>query len=450
MKHLAASLIACAALVLAGCARSTSGSAPSVNVLPAAATPAPSPIKHVVIVIQENRSFDNLFARYPGADGATQGTMSTGQVVPLVKGNLVEYDVAHVHATFLREYDDGKMDGFDRVNAGIDHVIQKIGRYNYRYVDPQQIEPYWTIAKQYVLADHMFSTQSSGSFTAHQDLIAGGTAVSRWASVIDDPTDSGGKGGAWGCDAPAGTVTQLINVKRQELRNEGPFPCFKWHTLADLIDRAGLTWRYYTPQICCAGGAIWSAFDAIDAVRYSDEWEINVISPPPAFLPVARSGKLATVSWVVPQVHDSDHPGGGPDLGPQWVASVVNAIGEGPDWHDTAIIVVWDDWGGLFDHVKPPQLDYQGLGFRVPMLVISPYARKDYVSHTQYEFGSILKFVENTFHLGSLYTTDLRATSIADCFDFTQPPRKFVPIPAKLTQAYFEHEPISNEPVDDQ
>lgn len=447
MKLLIASLLLGSALILGGCAHSAPNPASNSSVLPAVSGPA-SPIKHIVILIQENRSFDDLFATFPHADGATTGKMKTATgiaTVPLVKGNLVVRDVAHVHATFVKEYDDGSMDGFADANTG--KINGRIGQYNYRYVDPQQIQPYWAMAKQYVLADHMFQTQSSGSFTAHQDLVAGGTDVNRWASVIDDPNPSQAP---WGCDAAPGTTTNLITVKREIERGAGPRPCFTWNTLAGLLDRAGLTWKYYTPNICCAGGGIWNAFDAIEAVRHSDEWNRNVIWPPTEVFRVARRGALPSVTWIIPQVHDSDHPGGGPDTGPEWVARVVDAIGEGSHWKSTAIIVVWDDWGGLFDHVKPPQLDYQGLGFRVPMLVISPYAKKGYVSHTQYEFGSILKFVENTFRLGSLYTTDLRATSIADCFDFNQAPRKFIPIPAKLTQAYFEHEPLSNEPVDDQ
>jgi phospholipase C len=449
VKALAATVVS-AAFILTGCAQALRIAQPSVAVLPAIAN-NPSPIKHIVILIQENRSFDNFFATFPGADGATTGLMKTaaGEVtVPLVKGDLAGYDVAHGHSTFVKEYDGGKMDGFADANVLVHGIVQRVGQYNYRYVDPQQIQPYWAMAKQYVLADHMFQTQSSGSFTAHQDLVAGGTAISRWASVIDDPYPFPK---TWGCDSPAGTKTNLINVKREELRGAGPFPCFTWKTLADLIDRAGLTWKYYTPNICCAGGAIWNAFDAIDAVRHSDEWKTNVVWPPTEIFRAAKRGELASVTWVVPKVHDSDHGGGGvPDTGPEWVARVVDAIGEGPHWNSTAIIVVWDDWGGHFDHVTPPQLDYQGLGFRVPMLVISPYARKHYISHTRYEFGSILKFVENNFRLGSLFTTDVRATSIVDCFDFTQPPRKFVPISAKLPELYFINEAVTNEPVDEQ
>jgi phospholipase C len=166
--------------------------------------------------------------------------------------------------------------------------------------------------------------------------------------------------------------------------------------------------------------------------------------------------RLAAVSWVIPDAINSDHPGNGSDTGPAWVGTVVNAIGKSSYWNSTAILVVWDDWGGFYDSVPPPFLDRKGgLGFRVPMLVVSPYARQSgsgpgYISHTQYEFGSILKFIEDVWGLGQLGTTDKRATSISDCFDFTQLPRKFVPIaiPRRYKGGYFERQAPSYKPVD--
>ena len=161
--------------------------------------------------------------------------------------------------------------------------------------------------------------------------------------------------------------------------------------------------------------------------------------------------------WVIPDRPTSDHPDPGPDgdTGPSWVASLVNAVGESSYWKSSAIVVVWDDWGGFYDHVAPPLTDHWGgLGFRVPMLVISPYAVKGsgskggYISHTPYEFGSILRFIEDDFSLGSLGRTDARATSMVDCFDFTQSPRKFVQIPSSFSRRYFEHRRLSTVPVD--
>jgi phospholipase C len=164
---------------------------------------------------------------------------------------------------------------------------------------------------------------------------------------------------------------------------------------------------------------------------------------------------LPGVSYVIPTGPESDHytilSSQSVDTGPDWVSSVVNAIGESKYWSSTAIIITWDDWGGFCDHVPPPQLDYRGLGFRVPLLIISPYAKKGYVSHTQYEFGSILKFMETTFGLASLNTTDVRANNLTDSFDFTQKPRKFVPIPSQSKghdRAYFMSLPPSHVPVD--
>jgi len=202
--------------------------------------------------------------------------------------------------------------------------------------------------------------------------------------------------------------------------------CTKGH------DAQKISWKYYVPALFGGGlaGAYWNPFDAISAVRYSAEFTTNISSPETNFFSDVSSGSLPAVSWVSPNSQNSDHAGfGKQDTGPAWVAKVVNAVGKSKYWNTTAIIVVWEDWGGWYDHVAPPQLDYAGLGFRVPMIVVSPYAKAGYVSHTQYEFGSIVRFFEDTWNLGRLGTTDTRAASIDDTFDFNQKPRKFSSIP---------------------
>ena len=148
----------------------------------------------------------------------------------------------------------------------------------------------------------------------------------------------------------------------------------------------------------------------------------------------------------------SDHPGDNSDTGPSWVAQVVNAIGESKAWNTTAIIIVWDDWGGWYDHVAPPgKRSYGGLGFRVPAIVVSPYAKMGYVSHVEYDFGSIIKFVEENWDLPSLGTSDKNAAGfLDDFFDFTQQPRAFVPIGSKYAKTYFLHQRPSNRPVDNE
>ena len=169
----------------------------------------------------------------------------------------------------------------------------------------------------------------------------------------------------------------------------------------------------------------------------------------------ASNDNLASVDWVTPSHADSDHPAYRGDEGPSWVSSVVNAVGQSSYWPTSAIIVVWDDWGGFYDNANPPKLDYRGLGIRVPCLIISPYAKQNYVTHVQYEYGSILRFIEevNGLAAGSIGPkskgyTDGRAASLDDAFDFTQQPRKFTKIGSKYPMSHFLHEPPSDEPVD--
>ena len=175
----------------------------------------------------------------------------------------------------------------------------------------------------------------------------------------------------------------------------------------------------------------------------------DVIWPSRRFFNDVSQHTLPNVVWVIPPSKSSDHPHTTDGSGPAWVASVVDAVGESSYWNNTAIFVLWDDWGGWYDHVKPEQYNSYELGFRVPLIVISPYAKKSFVSHARHEFGSILKFTEKAFGLPSLGTTDVRSDDLADCFNFLQKPRRFVPIKKQLSESYFLTQPNSTEPVDD-
>ncbi len=421
-------------------------------------------IKHIVLMVQENRSFDDFFATYPGADGATYGYTSKGVKVTLKKSPLAAADINHDWKTFLAECDlqsSGicKMDGFDKAKIGGNNPG---GLYAYQYVDPTKLVPYWTIAKDYVLLDHMFQTQGSGSFTAHQDLIAGATAIDQTNSLIDFPNEAK----VWGCDAPTpspsnpyGTYVPLITVndayEGDPSKYKLPFPCLTYGTMRDLLDAKKVGWKYYTPTYDInktrgGAGTEWNAFAAIQAVRYGSEWGVNVVWPETQVCSDIASGKLPAFSWVIPDQVDSDHPQSKnqQDDGPDWIASVVNAIGKSPYWNSTAIVIVWDDWGGFFDHVPPKFYSSGQLGFRVPALIVSPYVAQGNVSHVPFEFGSILKFAEQTLGLGSLGTTDVRAKSIGDVFNFTKPARSFESIPTQRSCDYFLHRPPSNMPVD--
>jgi len=475
---------AAAALALEGCGGGASPMANSIPVSPLAQSVS-SPIKHVVLIVQENRSFDNFFATFPGADGATRGLAKvkhgSGYIDEWITlkphALLMTQDIAHCHASFETAFDGGKMDGFNLVPvAACNQNGEPIGALAYQYVEPSQIAPYWDMAEQWVLADHMFQTQGSGSFTAHQDLIRGDTCIESCkaqskaaVSIVDSPT-----GWPWGCDAPTGVVTWTINVAGQVQEN-GPFPCSNkfpnyssspgYDTLRDLLDAKGVSWKYYTP--CFSGyskscspsngcpdcsGDLLNAFDVIYPVRFGSEWGTNVSMPETNIFNDISNDALPAVSWVIPSDEDSDHPAQKPDDGPSWVASVVNAIGQSSYWKSTAIFVLWDDWGGFYDNLTPYQYkDAQGgLGFRVPAIVISPYdipgssSKGGYITHAAFEFGSILRYIEENWQLGSLGTTDQRAKNIgAYVFDYKQSARSFTVIPSRYSAQYFLSRPAT-------
>ena len=451
------SVFAVAAFALSGC--SGSGNSPLAPAGRASSlssdTGSGKYIKHIVLMIQENRSFDDFFATFPGADGATYGYNHKGEKIPLKKSPLAAPDINHDWGTFLTECDlqpSGicKMDGFDEAKIGGNNPCTT---YAYQYVDPNAIQAYWTIAQQYVLLDHMFQTQGSGSFTAHQDLIAGATAIDKTNSLIDYPNEWK----VWGCDAPPSTVTSLITVGDVYKHYAGPFPCLDYATLRDLLDAKTVSWKYYTPTYDInksrgGAGTEWNAFAAIRAVREGPEWGVNVVWPETKICNDITNGTLPAFSWVIPDQVDSDHPQSKnqQDDGPDWIASVVNAIGKSQYWNSTAIVIVWDDWGGFYENVSPTFYASGSLGFRVPALVVSPYVGKGKIWHANFEFGSILKFAEQTFDLGSLGTTDARAKSLGNVFNFSQTPRSFTSIPTQRSCGYFEHRAPSNLPVDTQ
>ncbi|HVA33193.1 MAG TPA: alkaline phosphatase family protein [Candidatus Baltobacteraceae bacterium] len=411
-------------------------------------------IKHIVVIVQENRSFENMFAGWPGADAPMYGYLHTGQRVKLHQMTYADdcyairgfssCDLGHLWQQGILSWNNGKMDGFDRIGLGTLGNGPRAGTYPYAYLDAKETAPYRAMAKQYVLADQMFPTEFGTSFTAHQDLIAGTTQIDSSHSLVNIPLP----GPPWGCEAPPQETTSLVDDNRV-ITNNGPFPCFdQYQTIADRLDAAHVSWKYYAPSTGVFAGSVWSAFSAIKNVYYGPDWKKNVITPETIALTDPGKGKLPSVSWIIPDLQWSDHPVTTSNLGPDWVGDLVDAIGKSKDWKSTAIVVLWDDWGGWYDNAPPPQLDYAGLGIRVPCIIISPYARKGYVSHTQYEYGSILKFIEQTFNLSSLGATDVRAASLVDSFDFTQKPRAFVPIATRHPASFFLHQPPSLAPPD--
>jgi phospholipase C len=385
-------------------------------------SPSGSPIRHVVVIMQENRTFDNFFHGFPGADSAQSG-LSKGKVVPLLPVPLAErYDLDHSHLGWWNAWDNGQMDGFARTQTNPP-------LYAYSYVPSSEIQPYWTLATQYTLGDRMFQSNTGPSFPAHEYMIA-----AQSGNADEDPD------GAWGCNASPGTTVALIGPHGTDL--PGVFPCFDYQTMADLLDAFEIPWRYYGPSYP-------SAYEAIRHIYYGSDWTNYVISPQTQVLTDIANGEMPAVTWIIPDATHSDHPGNKSNEGPDWVASVVNAIGSSPFWNSTAIFITWDDWGGWYDHVPPPSIDNMGPGFRVPVIVVSPYAKHGYVSHQVYETAGFLTYMEKNFGLPNLGARDAKANDFSDCFDYSQPPAPFVAIPTKVSVETLMREEPSGPPDDD-
>ena len=398
-----------------------------------------SKIDHIVWIMQENRSFDDLFQGFPGADTKASGKDSHGNTIPLSPISLAAgYDIDHSSVAFFAACNGRasipgthcRMNGFNNEFVGCSGNCPPNPQYG--YVPHAESRLYFEMAHQYVLADRMFTSHLDLSYVSHQYMIAG-----QAARAVDFPA------GAWGCTGPSNVIATLTDQ-----RTYGPnIPvCQNYETLGDELDAAGRTWRLYS----ATKQSQWVAYRSIHHIRYGPDWKRNVVGSSAQVILDVASGQLADVTWVTPSCKNSDHGACGSRTGPEWVADVVNAIGQSRFWNSTAIFLMWDEWGGWYDHVKPPYLDFDGLGFRVPLVVISPYAKQGYVSHVQYEHGSILRFIEDRFGLMRLAASDTRANSpLEDCFNLNQPARAFHPFgrPLRLQDALrMQREETAQEP----
>ena len=361
-------------------------------------------IEHIVFIIKENRSFDTYFGTFPGADGAMTGRTSKGEVVPLTRTpDKLPFDLGHSWEDAIKAIDGSKMDGFDLVvNGNLDGAILP-----YTQMRESDIPNYFAYAHNFVLADRMFSSLQGPSFPNHLYTVA-----AQSGGAINNPKPRE----IWGCDADPDELVDVMDSKG-EISKEPP--CFDLPTLADRLEAAHVSWKYYAPTRG-QEGYLWSALDAIKHIRNSSLWTSKVV-PDAQFAEDARNGRLPAVSWLVTG-ETSEHPPFSTCAGENWSVEQLNAVMEGPDWASTAVFITWDDFGGFYDHVSPPPVDKFGLGPRVPLLIISRYVRKGKVSHTQYEFSSLLSFVEKRFYLAPLTERDKKANDMLDSFDFTQAP----------------------------
>ena len=430
------------------------------------------PIKHVVFIVKENRTFDNYFARYPGAEGADLGRVSNGNEVLLQEAtDVLEPDLGHSFADAVEAINGGRMDRFDLVQNG--EALT-----GYTSFTRKGIPNYWSYAENFVLSDHTFSSMYGPTFPEHLYTVAAYAA-----DIVDNKNPTGGEGGY--CADPAEQVTaferNLSDAEKSEIveaegasykpGDEFDFAdivkywtkiraCFDFEVIMDQFEDEGVSWRYYA-----ADGSWMNALLAIDHI-YKDPkiWGPKVRDP--AILKdggfgdrfiedLEVSGKLPEATWIVPPPGTNEHPGG-PSVcvGENWTVRHVNAIMNSKYWKNTAIFITWDDFGGFYDHVPPPQYDIMGLGPRVPMIIISPWTKQGFVDQTEYEFSSVLKFMETIFGLECMTDRDCGAANMMNAFDFTQTPdfegrkllleeRSCEGLPRKIVQEYERDGPLA-------
>jgi phospholipase C len=373
-------------------------------------------IQHVVYIIKENHSFDSMFGTFPGANGATSGMTSTGQVVQLQR--LVDpppNDLGHFWKDAVEATDGGRMDRFDLVAGG--NVNGNL--LSYAQFIQADIPNYWSYASTFGLADDMYSSISSGSCPGHLYIMA-----AQNMGAVDNPVSPTTVGG-WGCDASADTtVPTVMDTDPEVLQN--PFPCYGTTTLANELLDAGISWKSYAPSKDESGYA-WNSLRAFSQIFNTSLWQSNVVSYND-FANDARSPNMPAVSWLNPDAQYDEHPVHSVCEGENWTVQQINAIMQGPNWNSTAIFIVWDDFGGFYDHVPPPSQDLYGYSIRVPFIIISPYAKQTvygqqgYITHSTYEMSSVLRFIEERFGVAPLSSRDATANDILDAFDFSQPP----------------------------
>ncbi len=431
--------------------------------------PGQDKIKHVVMIMQENRSFDSYFATFPGADGIAMRHGKPVACLPLpAAGRCVHpypdhHDLngggPHGVYSWTKDVDHGRMDGFARQavtatkrckdennprcsnGSGLDVMGYHTG---------SDIPNYWAYAKSFVLQDHLFEPLKAWSLPAHLWTVSGWSARCRTADPYSC-TNFLGMARQQPANGWIGTATHRLQRR----------PVYAWTDLTYLLHQHHVSWGYYvmpgsepdcrnSNAIACAPvrqspktPGIWNPLPNFVDVR--KDHQLHDIAPTSTFVRKARTGRLPAVSWVVPSGKNSEHPPHLVSDGQSYVTRLVNAVMSGPDWRSTAIFVTWDDWGGFYDHVQPPTVDSSGYGGRVPGLLISPYARKGYVDHQTLSFDAYIKLIEDLFLGGRRLdpATDGRPDPRPDVrenapqlgnllteFDFHQPPRRPLPLPA--------------------
>lgn len=341
---------------------------------------AMTPIKHVVVIMMENHSFDNMFGTFPGANGTTD--------LPRASNPLIT-DLNHDDPSTRSDINNGAMDGFSS--------------HAYVQYTKADIPNYWSYAQQFGLGDNFFSSDATSSTPNHVNMIAAQTGGV-------DATQGNG------CNSSQNTILYSMHANGTPYWS---YPCYNINSLPQEMDSVGMSWRYYSSV------PIWNAPSVVQHLNTNDKQ--NIIKDSTQFLKDVKAGNMATVSWVTPTSDYTDHPPLPFQGGENFVTKIANTIMNSSYWQDTSIFVTWDEAGGFYDHVAPPppQLDGRGLGLRVPLLVISPYAKQGYISKQLGEFSSFTKFIESDFGLSNLGQRDAmpQVSNLMDYFDFTHTPQ---------------------------
>ena len=375
-------------------------------------------IDHVVFIVKENRTYDNMFGTFNSTYGTKKCVLSNGEVVPMSRAaDRYPHDIDHSFAAAVLAMNGGKMNQFDLINLGNTDSGDLDGDLlTCRQFIAADIPNYFTYARNFALGARMFSSLHGPSLPNHLYTIAADSF-----GVLDNPFHSLNSF-SWGCDAPNNEEDQeLVRVLLPSGIITKQLPCFSGvKTMAESLDNAGVSWKYYSPP-STDPGYIWSTFDAINAVRNGPDW--NKVVDTSNFISDIQKNQLPAVSWVITPAWQSEHAYQSTCEGENATVAELNALMNNTAlWSSTAVFIIWDDFGGIYDHFAPPDLDTFGLGPRVPLLIISPYARKAYISPTQYEFSSVLKFIEERFGLPPLSSRDANANDITDSFNFAQTP----------------------------
>jgi phospholipase C len=382
--------------------------------------PTSYPIKHVVVIVKENHTFDNYFGSFPGAEGiATVVTKTQGTIAVPHAPDRTPRDLCHAHSCAITDYAGGAMNGWDDV------ADTSVNGDNLAYAQYQEsdIPNYWQYARKFTLGDHFFANALSPSFPGHMFTVAAqaGWATGNPGTDLTHPY--------WGCDQKAGTVVDVQDQTTCTMKQV--FPCFKIPAIPDILP-VGTSWKFYGSNFYLLN-EVWSMFNGVDKIRNGPLWS-NVVTES-NFEADIKNGTLPDVTWLVDQDLSSEHPNvGGVCAGENWTVQRINALMSSKYWQDTAILFTMDDFGGWYDHVKPARQygcdpkDPYGLGFRLPLIVISPYAKPGFVFKEVSEQASIAAFIEKIFHAkGTLHdldpaAQDKQANDLLNAFDFNQKP----------------------------